>query len=177
MDKSKKPGQPTGAIPAQDGVENESAVSPNNPGSDEIHQRFFPEMRRPKPNDQAIAAALEAMQRLTTNLDSETAAEETAAETIRSASGNCPSCGHHNREGNKFCGMCGLPVDAASNELPARASPGFDIRAVELPDFARELAQNPLPAQGAQPEVHPPTGAALGAHHYHHHYHLSLIHI
>ena len=148
MDKSKKPGQPTAAIPAQDG-ENESTVSPENPASGEIHQRLFPEMRRAKPNDKAIAAALEAMQRLTINLDSETAAEETAAQTTRGASGDCPSCGHHNREGNKFCGMCGLPVDAASNALPDRGSPGFEIRAVELPDFARELAQNPLPAAGA----------------------------
>jgi uncharacterized protein (TIGR02246 family) len=171
VDQSKKPGQPAGAIPAQDGAENESTVSPNNPVSGEIHQRLFPEMRRPKPNDEAIAAALEAMQRLTTNLDSETAAEETAAQTTRSASGDCPSCGHHNREGNKFCGMCGLPVDAASNELPARGSPAFDTRAVELPEFARELAQNLLPAAGARPEVHAPTGAAVGSHHYHHHYH------
>ena len=46
-------------------------------------------MRRPKPNQEAIAAALQAMQRLTMKMDSETAVEETAPQN---AALDCLSC-------------------------------------------------------------------------------------
>ena len=56
------------------GEDSESAVpviGPHNPALGEIYQRLYPEMRRPKPNQEAIAAALQAMQRLTMEADSE----------------------------------------------------------------------------------------------------------
>ncbi len=52
------------------------AIGPHNPALGEIYQRLYPEMRRPKPNQEAIAAALQAMQRLTMESDSETVAED-----------------------------------------------------------------------------------------------------
>ena len=86
------------------------SIGPRNPALGEIYQRLYPEMRRPKPNQEAIAAALQAMQRLTMEADSETAAEDATLEPSVNASNACRVCGHHNREGNKFCGMCGLPI-------------------------------------------------------------------
>ncbi len=198
MDRDKKPGKPSGAIPAQDSEDATPSVGPYNPALGEIYQRLYPEMRRPKPNQEAIAAALQAMQRLTMKMDSETAVEETTPQANLGSSTACPSCGHHNREGNKFCGMCGLPVEAASGELsaaesssrdvpgrklPSREVPGFDLQAREsqaLEDPAREdqvfeddepRIRMPHAEREAEREVHPPVGAPAGAHHYHHHYH------
>ena len=75
-DKDKKSTRFPGS--AQDSEEAVPSVGPHNPALGEIYQRLYPEMRRPKPNQEAIAAALQAMQRLTMKADSETVAEETA---------------------------------------------------------------------------------------------------
>jgi uncharacterized protein (TIGR02246 family) len=171
LDKDKKPGKPFGAAAAQDSEDAAPAVGPYNPALGEIYQRLYPEMRRPKPNQEAIAAALQAMQRLTMKMDSENAVEETTLETSLSASIACPSCGHHNREGNNFCGMCGLSVEGSPDESSASESPRTETQTMELPDLAREVHQTPLAAQESTEEIHPPAGAPTGAHHYHHHYH------
>src|SRR5258706_15933127 len=81
-------------------------IGPHNPALGEIYQRLYPEMRRPKPNQEAIAAALQAMQRLTMEADSETVASEVVAEdetleTSVDAQTACRVCGHQNRAGNK----------------------------------------------------------------------------
>jgi uncharacterized protein (TIGR02246 family) len=176
VDRDKKLGKPSGVAPAQDPDDATPSVGPYNPALGEIYQRLYPEMRRPKPNQEAIAAALQAMQRLTMKMDSETAAEETTPETALGPSAIYSSCGHHNRTGNKFCGMCGLPVDAAPKESPAPDSsalelPNIESPALELQDSAKSHVQTPPPAPEAAPEVHPPAGGPTGAHHYHHHYH------
>jgi len=171
VDRDKKLGKPSGAVPAQDSEDATPSVGPYNPALAEIYQRLYPEMRRPKPNQEAIAAALQAMQRLTMKMDSEIAVEETTPQTTLSSSAVCPSCGHHNREGNKYCGMCGLPVESAPEESSTPESSTLESAPLELPDFARGLVQIPLSAPEAAPEVHPPAGAPAGAHHYHHHYH------
>jgi uncharacterized protein (TIGR02246 family) len=175
VDRDKKPGKPSGATPAQGSDDATPSVGPYNPALAEIYQKLYPEMRRPKPNQEAIAAALQAMQRLTMKMDSETAVEEStpegASEAALGSFTACHSCGHHNREGNKYCGMCGLPVDAATEASPASESSTLEVQPLELLDFAREVVQMPQTAPEAAPEVHPPAGAPPGAHHYHHHYH------
>jgi ketosteroid isomerase-like protein len=180
VDRDKKFAKPSGAASAQDS-EDAPLIGPHNPALGEIYQRLYPEMKRPKPNQEAIAAALQAMQRLTMEADSENAAEDVAPHITHSVSTACRICGHHNREGNKFCGMCGLSIEAAADrpaELASPAldsshleSPNFESSALELPDFARGLTQTPPRDADPAPEVHPSTGAPAGAHHYHHHYH------
>ncbi len=145
------------------------SIGPHNPALGEIYQRLYPEMRRPKPNQEAIAAALQAMQRLTMESDSETAVEETAHETTSSAHTACSVCGHRNRQGNKFCGACGLPltttpVDSTNPESQAALFPNFG-------SYEEPLPQTPPPAPEAPDEIHPQPGAPAGTHHYHHHYH------
>ena len=174
MDRDKKPGKPSGAIPAQDSEDAAPTVGPYNPALGEIYQRLYPEMRRPKPNQEAIAAALQAMQRLTMKMDSETAVEETTPQTTLSSSTACPSCGHHNREGNKFCGMCGLPVETAPNDLSASESSSSELPGLELSVRGSEVFEDDEPrsrVRHAAPGTHPPGNAPAGAHHYHHHYH------
>ncbi|MFZ0758368.1 MAG: DUF4440 domain-containing protein [Candidatus Sulfotelmatobacter sp.] len=167
-DREKKSAKPSGSNAAQDSNSALPSIGPHNPALGEIYQRLYPEMRRPKPNQEAIAAALQAMQRLTMETDSQQAAEDAAPQTGGNAPIACGVCGHRNREGNKFCGMCGLPLATTGPaESPTQLSPTF-----ALPSFDDEpLLQTPPPAPEAADEVHPGPGAPAGPHHYHHHYH------
>ena len=72
-----------------------------------------------------MAAALEAVQRLAAEADAEDAAQGLSAAAGSSplgssslgSSGSCRVCGYRNREGNKFCAMCGLPADGFDGGL------------------------------------------------------------
>ena len=77
---------------------------------DELYRRLQPEMRRPKPSADAIAAALEAAQRLAAEADAEQAADDSAQDLSSDPTIVCAVCGYRNRQGNKFCGMCGMVV-------------------------------------------------------------------
>jgi uncharacterized protein (TIGR02246 family) len=135
----------------------------------EIYQRLYPEIKRPKPNQEAIAAALQAMQRLTMEADSEIVAEEGTPEIALAPETliGCQVCGHRNREGNKFCGACGLALGTPPDEAP---TVDFSTPAAPFAEDAFE-PQTQLPAAQQPNEVHPPAGARAGTHHYHHHYH------
>jgi uncharacterized protein (TIGR02246 family) len=171
LDRDKKLGKPSGATPGPDADEAAPSIGPYNPALGEIYQRLYPEIRRPKPNQEAIAAALQAMQRLTMKMDSENAVQETS-EQAGASSTPCPSCGHHNREGNKFCGMCGLSTGVAADPVPGDASPDLEASSREAAILGEEpIVRVPSVTSDAPPEVHPPEGSAPGAHHYHHHYH------
>jgi uncharacterized protein (TIGR02246 family) len=158
-DRDKKLAKPSGATAAQDSESTVPSVGPHNPALGEIYQRLYPEMRRPKPNQEAIAAALQAMQRLTMEADSESVAEDATLEPGGGAQNACRVCGHQNRVGNKFCGTCGLALGTEPPESATHASRALDDEPVP---------QTPPPAAD---EVHPPPGAPAGTHHYHHHYH------
>jgi uncharacterized protein (TIGR02246 family) len=162
VDKDRKPAKPSGSIPAQDS--DVPVIGPHNPALGEIYQRLYPEMRRPKPNQEAIAAALQAMQRLTMESDSETVAQDATREASVSLPA-CPVCGHRNRAGNKFCGACGLPLGPLSPD---------SARAAATPNPANNEGtslQTPPPEPEAKDELHPAPGAPASAHYYHHHYH------
>ena len=140
---------------------------------DELYRRLQPEMRRPKPSPEALTAALEAAQRLAAEADAEQAADDTAQELSSDSLIVCQVCGYRNREGNKFCGMCGITV---GTEV---ASSGFAGEPAHAP--SRALALPPNLAADREPEhqldhdpaIRPaatrPTGQET--HHYHHHYH------
>jgi uncharacterized protein (TIGR02246 family) len=170
MDKEKKIAKPSPAqVSDQAQADAAPSAGPHNPALQEIYQRLYPEMRRPRPNQEAIAAALQAMQRLAIENDSEQSAEDAAPETALGAAIACSACGHRNRLGYKFCGMCGLSTESAPDQSPTVESHALDASALELPAFARALTQTPQPAPEAAHEIHPPDG--VGTHHYHHHYH------
>ncbi|HZW80775.1 MAG TPA: SgcJ/EcaC family oxidoreductase [Candidatus Deferrimicrobiaceae bacterium] len=180
VDSENQLGKPSGATPAEDSPETTPGVGPDDSTGGKTRQRLFPEMRRPKPNQEAIAAALQAMQRLTMKMDSESAAEESGSQATATATAFiiCSSCGHKNREANKFCGMCGLPVEPAPDESPASELPELELPNFGLPVQAsagfedeRLPSRIPYAAQEAERELHPAPGSAAGQHHYHHHYH------
>jgi ketosteroid isomerase-like protein len=140
---------------------------------DELYRRLQPELRRPKPNPEAITAALEAAQRLAAETDAEQAADDTAQE-LSGDSLVCRVCGYRNREGNKFCGMCGLAV-AGSGEAESALTAPSRAEQDDPPSSALELSPNlfldrePALEHLARPATTRPSGQET--HHYHHHYH------
>src|SRR5260370_16675989 len=129
---------------------------------EDVQMRPLSEMNRPKASQDSIAAALEVVQRLAAETDVEESTEDAATEfSGHTVSGLCPVCGYQNREGSKFCGMCGLPV----NEIEAPKH--------EVPASEREHSFAPVEAQpgAVAPRMQKSREAAQGTHHYPHHYH------
>lgn len=135
-------------------------------GSDmqELYRRLKPEMRRAKPGPDAIAAALEAAQRLAAEADAEDAAGDVAEDLSNDSTVACKVCSYLNRAGTKFCGMCGVSVAEAE-----KAASGLSVSPESPPSTAIALQPNTFP----EPEMRLPTTRPTGneTHHYHHHYH------
>jgi ketosteroid isomerase-like protein len=136
---------------------------------EDLYRGLQPEMRRPKPGPDALAAALEAVQRLAAEADAEQAADDTAQEpTNDSTTIVCRVCGYRNRRGNKFCGMCGVTV--SQPEEPESGVPAEEERP---PSRALVLPPNAFSDHEPEAEIRPTANrtSAQETHHYHHHYH------
>ena len=114
-----------------------------NPAVDDFFSRMNYDMRRPKPAQEAVSAALQAIQRLGAQTDSEDSLKAEDAEDSYET-GRCHACGNQNPVGNKFCATCGVPLQTVA---PGRA----EIQSAADPKKPGE--------------------AAAGPHYYHHHYH------
>jgi ketosteroid isomerase-like protein len=149
VDKDKKPPKPSGSL-----MEPQSGrISQRTAEMQEIYRKLEPELRRSRPNPQAIAAALEAAQRLAAENDAEQAVDDVAQELTGEA---CPACGHRNRDESKFCGMCGASMsgdEAATFPEEPHSQPALGISSPSSIDRA------------------PTHGSGRETHHYHHHYH------
>jgi ketosteroid isomerase-like protein len=115
----------------------------HNPAVDDLFRRLKQDLHHPKPGTEAIAAALQAVQRLASQVDTDASASA-AAETAESRI--CRSCGSPNPVDNRFCAICGVPQQDAP---PREAEAGI--------------------AASAKTAVHAP-GQHHYHHHYHHHY-------
>jgi len=106
-------------------------------------------MHHPKPGQEGIAAALQAIQRLALEVDSEeSVASEATAETPREGR-VCQVCGAQNRTQHRFCATCGVALEDPAPQAELLSVPEAEL---ELPP----VQNSSLPA---------------GQHHYHHHYH------
>ena len=155
-DKEKKFVKPSGLNPAQDS-EGVPSIGPRNPALGEIYQRLYPEMRRPKPNQEAIAAALQAMQRLTLEADSETVAEDATQHSPPTLSLPARSADIAIAKATSSAAPVDFPLAPCRNLIPRR-------KLLQTRILQRQRRQ-------ARDEVHPAVGAHAGAHYYHHHYH------
>lgn len=116
--------QPEAGMPLS-GPSGAEAGLERNPEVEQFFQRLMEknDMKRPKPSDEAIAAALQAIQRLGTpgNAEVEESAEDRPEPAALGAL-TCQQCGYRNQVGNQFCGMCGVRFsdDALEHSLPAK---------------------------------------------------------
>lgn len=136
MDQEKHPGPSKHPLAkgSEEQPAHESAV-------DDFFRRLNHDVHHPKPGQESVAAALQAVQRLAFQMDS----DESAGAVAESAAGRlCPTCGSLNPAENRFCAICGVPVA----------------------DTPPQESEMPAPTSPTQPAAH-----AAGSHHYHHHYH------
>jgi ketosteroid isomerase-like protein len=123
----------------------------------EILRKVRPEMKRPRPDADALASAMEAVQRLADEADAEDAADSLSQDTeVESSSNVCGACGYRNREQTKFCSMCGVALKASSKPGKAPAESA--------------LVRQAGPFSPSEP-LAPPRPSGNETHHYHHHYH------
>jgi ketosteroid isomerase-like protein len=107
--------------PVPDNPENEE-LAPNS-AADEFFIKMKHDFRRPKPSEEAIAAAMQAMQNLMSGAIVEGAPEKSSQHPAAEA---CPKCGAANTGLNRFCGYCGalLKIPAANmSKAEAESAP------------------------------------------------------
>jgi len=123
----------------------------HNPVVEEFFAGLKHDMRRPAPGQEAIAAALQAIQKVAANSDTEDAlAAEARVPTDRAV---CASCGGDNPAANRFCAKCGVPLQQISPRSESTKGSAED-----------RISSAPKSASAAEP-------TAPGQHYYHHHYH------
>jgi ketosteroid isomerase-like protein len=158
VDKDKKPSRHSAPSESQPA---------NSAEMEELFRRLSPAMGHSKTGTDAIAAALEAAQRLAAETDAEDAAGDLAADMSgheraqSSSAGLCPVCGYRNRGGNKFCSMCGAAVEPETAFLSPEQ---------RRPSRAAALQPNPFLDHEHEVGLTNPNRAPE-THHYHHHYH------
>jgi ketosteroid isomerase-like protein len=94
-------------------------LAPNS-GADDFFVKMKHDFRRPKPSEEAVAAALQAIQKVMKGATFEPSASTAAVQSTGEA---CPKCGAVNMEANRFCGYCGAllsPIDktTAASQQP-----------------------------------------------------------
>ena len=114
-----------------------------NSSVDDFFRRLKQDLRQPKPGNESIAAALQAVQRLASQVDADASASAAAEIAV---SRTCLSCGSSNPVENRFCAICGVP----QQDAPARE-----------PEVRPAVGLKPAPQPAGQHHYH---------HHYHHHY-------
>jgi ketosteroid isomerase-like protein len=118
-----------------------------NSAADDFFIKMKHDFRRPKPSEEAVAAALQAIQSLAGEaaIEASIGALPLAPGACDSAVGDrverCPKCGGENSGSNRFCGFCGTLMNRVAK--PAAASPASH---------------------------HEAPGKHFHHHHYHHHY-------
>lgn len=173
MDKNKDKNTPAqkSVVAAQEPESGPPKIGPYNRALGEIYQRLYPEIRRPKPDQQAIAAALQAMQRLTMESDAETSVEQSIDDSTSNMK-VCAACGHRNRGGNRYCGGCGVALEAPAG---VAATPEVETSQIFTPAviaYEDQPEHEAGPGSNSSPaEIHAQAGAPAGKHFYHHHYH------
>ena len=127
--------------PKADAAPEQTEAAGPNPEIDAFFERLPSNLRWPAPNEAAIAAAVEAIQRISGSVASGTHQRETGDSAVI-----CSACGQSLTVGMRFCGNCGAAVGEGFSPSPS------------------ELESSPT----AVPNESAPR---LAQHHYHHHFH------
>jgi len=90
-------------------------------GVEEFFQRLPGNFRWPKPNAEAVAAAVEAIHRMS----GDSSAHDLTADSELGPSGDaCSGCGGSLPAGARFCVWCGIPNQLVAGEAPASSRSG-----------------------------------------------------
>ena len=104
---------------------NPASADQDQPGEnrelDEFFHRLPANFRWPKPNDEAIAAAMEAIQRISGGV----AAAELAQEGVAESTNACSGCGGLLPPEARFCVWCGMPKQSAASGEHRRSFPSI----------------------------------------------------
>jgi hypothetical protein len=74
----------------------------------------------------------------------------------------CPRCGNENSDQNRFCGMCGATLLAASAAPPAQPQPvTASTSAAAAPELAATRTEPPRPSREASPSISGPSFLGL----------------
>jgi ketosteroid isomerase-like protein len=79
------------------------------------------DLRRPKPGQEAVTAALHAIQRLGLQTDSESSVDGFDESGV-AAERMCHACGSANPGDNRFCAFCGVPMPQVPAVVPGTAA-------------------------------------------------------
>lgn len=111
---TREPG-PENDGPDRLGAENDQPVE--NAEINEFFQRLPANFRWPKPNAEAVAAAVEAIQRISGAAAAQDLATDGKADDTGTA---CSSCGGSMPAGARFCVWCGTPNQSSASDDPAQ---------------------------------------------------------
>jgi len=125
---------------------------------DEFFQRLPANFRWPKPNADAVAAAVEAIQRLSGGAVSNLPSSEELGEES-----SCSSCGGALPAGARFCVWCGLAKEASATGAAQSGSAGAQHHVHHHYHHVVAPTGTPAPAATATPDSASPRGRAPGA--------------
>jgi ketosteroid isomerase-like protein len=130
---------------------------------EEFFQRLPGNFRWPKPNAEAVAAAVEAIQRMS---GGSTAAQDLAADGQEDEPGNaCSACGGALPPGARFCVWCGIPNQSVAGDATTQYRGGAGQTHVHH-HYHHHLGAGPGAAPGApiaESEPSAPRGRAPGS--------------
>src|SRR5258708_26419157 len=116
VDADRNQPKPTRPKPSPDNAspENSNGDPLPNSAADDFFVKMNRDFRRPKPSEEAVAAALHAIQTLPgdAGLEHDDVATEESSEDFehRDAGQSCPKCAAINSGSNRFCGYCGTTL-------------------------------------------------------------------
>ena len=154
--------------PHRDSPDDSDDLLPNS-AADDFFVKMNRDFRRPKPSEEAVAAALHAIQTLAgeaaeheveaTSTD-DFVGEDSAA---RIAGATCPKCGAGNSASSRFCGACGTSLARRAKPAP-HAAPTHSLTETPQEDRASRY-----PAS-REPHRREKDSGEQHIHHHHHHY-------
>jgi ketosteroid isomerase-like protein len=129
---------PTDKSPAPDA----NPANSREPDVDEFLKRFKQDLHRPKPTQDAVAAALHAMQQLESEVDVEHVTAVAEAQETK----QCKACGAQNPSSNRFCSFCGVAFAKLQTtdkvELPEKREAKERVSAANEKDKTRSVVPN-----------------------------------
>ena len=132
-----------GLVEPDDPIDHEAVPLQPNSAAEDFFNKMNHDFRRPKPSEEAVAAALQAIQALAGDTALERSSEFLPEAPPSAVHENaCVKCGGVNSGSNRFCGFCGA-------ELKVESRPAH-------------VPQSMTTSPGGEQHIH--------HHHYHHHY-------